>query len=81
MSEQPEHPPRQLSLPECSQNKTRRRSGKPLRRTNPNPSLAIPNMPPDVVEILKLMAKRNKMNYSAYCREVLKAHAWSKRRR
>lgn len=66
--------PRQLTLPECTLQKTRRRSGLPLRRVNSKRSLTIPNMPADVTTILKAQAKRSNMTYSAYCRQALILH-------
>lgn len=70
------NPPQQLSLPECSISKTRRRSGQPLRRVKATKSLVIPAMPADVVEILKAQAKRRNMTYTEYCKEALQLHAY-----
>lgn len=72
--------PTQLSLPDCSIRKTRRRGGKPLRRRSATPTLVIPDMPADVVDILKALAKRRKQPYSTLCRTILREYAYQSRR-
>jgi len=79
-SESRKHTPEQLYLPDCSIRKTRRHRGKPLRRRSATPTLVIPDMPTDVVDILKALAKRRKTNYSALCKAILRDYAYSSRR-
>lgn len=70
-------PPRQLTLPDCSQAKTRRRNGQPLRRRREKPTLVVPDMPADVTRILKALARQQNMSYATLCRLVLQNHAYT----
>jgi len=67
--------PRQLALPECSLNKTRRRGAQRLRRRRAEPTLTVQDMPIDVVKILKAVARKRKLKYTDFCRAILTQHA------
>lgn len=68
--------PRQLTLPQCSVEKTRRRRGKALRRRPDSTTLVIRDMEDAVVALLKARAKSAGQNYTDYCRAVLRDHAY-----
>lgn len=70
-------PPQQLTLPDCSKAKTRRRKGQALRRRAEKATLVVPDMPPDVTRILKALARNEKISYAQLCRTVLQNHAYT----
>lgn len=73
----PSESSRQLTLPECSIKKTRRRRGRPCRRQRTTSALTVRELPDDVVEILHALAKRQGVRYDRLCAAVLIDYAYT----
>ena len=67
---------KQLTLPECSVAKTRRGRGRHAQIKLSNTATVIQGIPGDVKAILKSIARKRKITYTALCRAVLTDFAY-----